>query len=74
MCHQTNGMKITKTQVNQVKEDLLNGVIYENINCSFMMRKDGVMLRYDKHTGKYKFFNNIDAFSRAIVRMTNRGW
>jgi hypothetical protein len=69
-----SGGVIRKEDIEEIKEELKQGQVFENNYAQFLMRKDGVMFRYDLTNGKYKFYNDIDAFARAIFRFRNRGY
>jgi hypothetical protein len=65
---------ISKKEIAEVKEHLNSGGSYlnESANYQFVLRKDGIMLRFDNDG--YTFYTNIDKFCRAIIRTTRRGY
>ncbi len=63
---------VTTSEINKVKETFVNGGHYENMDFSFS--KGNAMFRMNIKTGDMKFYNNEQAFYRAVVRFIKRGF
>lgn len=65
---------VSKKELTEAKEYLLNGGKYSNESAGYFIaiRKDGERV-FDLN-GKYKYFKNLDAFLRATVRTVKRGY
>lgn len=62
----------SQAEINEVKEVFENGGHFENMDFTFS--KGNTMYRMNVNTGEMKFYNDEQAFYRAIVRFIKRGF
>jgi GNAT superfamily N-acetyltransferase len=72
--------RIRTFEANDIKKYILEknekgeSASWSNSNFQYVARPDGILLSYDLNSNKYKFYNDLDSFIRALYRFQNRGY